>query len=287
MSASIETQNISFSYESATSAVFQDISLSVQPGDVFCLLGPNGIGKSTLLKCLGGILRIREGSILLNGRNLSDYKLPELARKIGYVPQGLLSAFPFRILDILLMGRAPHLGILESPSPKDLDIAYAAMEKVGIVHLADRPCTAVSGGEWQLTLIARALVQEPQILMLDEPTSHLDMGNQMKILQVIHDLAANGMTFLMASHYPDHAFLVANKVALMNKGRILQTGSPNDVITEENLKTTYGIDVRIIPLEDGSIRKACFTGLNIAASRQDKADEKLQSNSPSAGNTER
>ena len=269
MSASIETQNISFSYESTASAVFQDISLSVQPGDVFCLLGPNGIGKSTLLKCLGGILRIREGSILLNGRNLFDYKLPELARKIGYVPQGLLSAFPFRILDILLMGRAPHLGILESPSPKDIDIAYAAMERVGIVHLADRPYTAVSGGEWQLTLIARALVQEPQILMLDEPTSHLDMGNQMKILQVIHDLAANGMTFLMASHYPDHAFLVANKVALMNKGRILQTGSANEVITEENLKTTYGIDVRIVPLEDGSIRKACFTGLKGTSSKQD------------------
>ena len=135
------------------------------------------------------------------------------------MPQGLTSAFPFRIKDIIVMGRAPHLSILASPSRADMEIAYKAMETVGVAHLADRPCNGVSGGEWQLTLIARALVQEPQILLLDEPTSHLDMGNQMKILQVIKDLADNGMTIVMASHFPDHAFLVANVVAILNNGQ--------------------------------------------------------------------
>ena len=118
------------------------------------------------------------------------------------------------------MGRAPHLSMLASPSRKDMEIAYRIMETVGLAHLADRPCNSVSGGEWQLTLIARALVQEPQILLLDEPTSHLDMGNQMKILQVIKRLAENGMTIIMASHFPDHAFLVANRVTILNQGGV-------------------------------------------------------------------
>ncbi len=262
MTARIQAENISFSYSHDLGrAVFRDISLAVQPGDVFCLLGPNGIGKSTLLKCMGNILRVQQGRILLNGRNLFEFKLPDVAKHIGYVPQGLTSAFPFRIKDIIIMGRAPHLSILASPSRADMEIAYQAMETVGVAHLADRPCDSVSGGEWQLTLIARALVQEPQVLLLDEPTSHLDMGNQMRILQVIKDLTSHGMTIVMASHFPDHAFLIANVVAILNNGRIFQVGSPDEVITEQNMKTTYGVDVRVVQLGEGGIRKACFPSL--------------------------
>jgi iron complex transport system ATP-binding protein len=191
MNARIEADNIAFSYDDdIANAVFQNISFTVCSGDVCCLLGPNGTGKSTLLKCMSGILRILHGRIILDDRNISEFKLPDIAKKIGFVPQGLTSAFPFRVKDIVVMGRAPHLSILASPSRKDMEIAYKAMESVGVIHLANRPCNSISGGEWQLTLIARALVQEPQILLLDEPTSHLDMGNQMKILQVIKNLAA-------------------------------------------------------------------------------------------------
>lgn len=262
MTARIQAEHIAFSYsQDISAAVFQNVSFSVQPGDVFCLLGPNGIGKSTLLKCLSGILRIRQGRILLDGKDLSDFKLPEVARRIGYVPQGLTSAFPFRIKDIVIMGRAPHLSVLASPSRADMQFAYKAMQTVGIRHLADRPCNGVSGGEWQLTLIARSLVQEPQILLLDEPTSHLDMGNQMKILQVIKDLADEGMTIMMASHFPDHAFLVSNVVAILREGQIAQIGAPDEVITEENMKAAYGVDVRIVHLEEGSVRKTCFPAL--------------------------
>jgi iron complex transport system ATP-binding protein len=262
MTARIQADDISFSYSrDMTRAIFRNVSLEVQPGEIFCLLGPNGIGKSTLLKCLGNILHIQQGQIRLNGQDLSGLKLTDAAKRIGYVPQGLMSAFPFRIKDIIIMGRAPHLSLLASPSRSDMEIAYKAMETVGVVHLADRPCDSVSGGEWQLTLIARALVQEPQILLLDEPTSHLDMGNQMKILQVIKDLADLGMTIVMASHFPDHAFLVSSVVAILNDGRIAHKGSPDEVITEENMRTTYGVDVRVIQLEEGGARKACLPSL--------------------------
>jgi iron complex transport system ATP-binding protein len=263
MTPRIRAEDIAFSYShEMAGAVFRNVSLAVRTGDVFCLLGPNGIGKSTLLKCLSGILRIQQGRIFLNGRDLSEFKLPDVAKHIGYVPQGLTSAFPFRIKDIIVMGRAPHLSVLASPSRADMEIAHKAMETVGVSHLADRPCNGVSGGEWQLTLIARALVQEPQILLLDEPTSHLDMGNQLKILQVIKDLANDGMTIVMASHFPDHAFLVANIVAILNNGRIAHVGAPDEVITEKNLKATYGVDVRVLQLEEGGLRKACFPVLS-------------------------
>jgi iron complex transport system ATP-binding protein len=263
MTTRIQVENIAFSYShDVATAVFQNVSLTVQSGDVFCLLGPNGIGKSTLLKCMGSILQIQQGRILLNGQNLSAIKLADVAKHIGYVPQGLVSAFPFRIKDIIIMGRAPHLSVLASPSRADMEIAYKAMEMVGVAHLADRPCDSVSGGEWQLTLIARALVQEPQILLMDEPTSHLDMGNQLKILQVIKDLSSDGMTIVMASHFPDHAFLVANVVAIMNNGKIVQIGAPEEVITDQNMKTTYGVDVQIVQLEGGVLRKTCFPSLS-------------------------
>jgi iron complex transport system ATP-binding protein len=262
VTARIKAENIAFSYSTnRTNTIFQNLSFTVQTGDVFCLLGPNGTGKSTLLKCLSGILHILEGKVSLDGRDLSEFRLSETARKIGYVPQGLTSAFPFRVKDIVVMGRAPHLSILASPSHKDMEIAYRAMDSVGVLHLADRPCNSISGGEWQLTLIARALVQEPQILLLDEPTSHLDMGNQMKILQVIKDLAKDGMTIVMASHFPDHAFLVANVVAILNNSRIARIGAPNDVITEESMKLTYGVDVRVVCIGDGVERKVCFPAL--------------------------
>lgn len=254
----IQADDISFTYGQPSGVpVFERISFSVQGADVFCLLGPNGTGKSTLLKCLGGILRVQQGKVLLEGRDVSDLRPQETARKIGYVPQGLTSAFPFRIKDIVVMGRAPHLSVLASPNNNDMELSYHAMEAVGLLPLADRPCNSVSGGEWQLALIARALVQAPQILLLDEPTSHLDMGNQIRILQVISDLAARGMTIIMASHFPDHALMMANTVAILNRGGIACMGSPDAVITEENMKATYGVDVRIVNAGDGRGRKVC------------------------------
>lgn len=259
MAAGVLVEDLAFSYSGrADNMVFRDVNFSVERGEVFCLLGPNGTGKSTLLKCISNVLRPQRGRILLNGKEISSLKANEAAREVGYVPQSQVSTFPFFVKDIVVMGRAPHLSMLSSPSSEDIRIAYGAMEAVGILAIAERPCTMLSGGEWQLTLIARALAQGPRTLVLDEPTSHLDIGNQMRILKVISDLAETGLVIIMATHIPDHAFILARQVAILNRGRIEYQGAPETVITDENMKATYGVVVRVVRVSEGVDRKACF-----------------------------
>jgi ABC-type cobalamin/Fe3+-siderophores transport system ATPase subunit len=262
MAAGVVVENLAFSYSGhVDDEVFRDVTFSVGKGDVFCLLGPNGTGKSTLLKCICNVLRPQKGKILLNGKDISQLKASEAAKEVGYVPQSQVSTFPFLVRDIVVMGRAPHLSLLASPSDEDVDIAHSAMEAVGILGIAERPCTQLSGGEWQLTLIARALAQEPRTLVLDEPTSHLDIGNQMRILKVVKGLAETGLVIIMATHIPDHAFILAKQVAILNHGRIQYMGSPEGVITDENMRATYGVEVRVVHVAEGVDRKACFPAL--------------------------
>ena len=259
MPSLIAVQNLVFSYTGdVVHPVFRDVSFVVAPGDVFCLLGPNGTGKSTLLKCLSNVLRGWQGSIRLADREISRLRPADIAREIGYVPQNQISTFPFLVKDVVVMGRASHLNVFSSPTTLDDAVAYRAMETVGILELADRPCTTLSGGEWQLTLIARALTQEPRILVLDEPTSHLDMGNQMKILRVVKGLADGGLAVIMASHFPDHAFMIATEVAILNRGCIVRKGPPDMIITDQSMRDTYGVDVKVLLVEAGVERRACF-----------------------------
>ncbi|MEZ4598468.1 MAG: ABC transporter ATP-binding protein [Syntrophotaleaceae bacterium] len=258
----ISVDKLAFSYgEDEAGAIFRDVSFTVSSGDVFCLLGPNGTGKSTLLKCVSNILHGWQGSILLDGRDMSRLKPAEVAKTISYVPQTQASPFPFLVHDIVVMGRAPHLNVFSSPTHKDREIALAALETVGIGHLADRPCTMLSGGEWQLTLIARALAQQPRVMILDEPTSHLDMGNQVRILRVVRSLAEQGIGILMASHFPDHAFIAATEAAILDRGRMVHQGRPDEVVTGENLEQAYGIVVKVLHIGEGVDRKACFPTL--------------------------
>jgi iron complex transport system ATP-binding protein len=255
----ISIDHLSYSYTGdASRAVFQDVSFSVGSGSVFCLLGPNGTGKSTLLKCISNVFQGWEGRISLEGDDISRLRLTDVAKKVGYVPQNQSSPFPFLVQDIVVMGRAPHLEIFSSPGKEDFELALRAMERVGILHLASRPCSMLSGGEWQLTLIARALAQEPKLLVLDEPTSHLDLGNQVRILGIVKTLAENGMGIVMASHSPDHAFIAATEVAIMNRGALAWRGAPDEVITDRNLEEAYGVAVRVVRVGEGVNRKACF-----------------------------
>jgi iron complex transport system ATP-binding protein len=213
-----------------------------------------------------------QGSILLAGRQISGMGASDVAKGIGFVPQNHTSAFPFLVRDIVVMGRAPHLNVFSSPSKRDRLIAGNAMETVGILALADRPCTTLSGGEWQLTLIARALAQQPQVMVLDEPTSHLDVGNQMRILRVVKNLAERGLGIIMASHFPDHAFIAATQVAILNRGQIVQKGTPEEVITDQNMKDAYGLDVKVLHVGEGVERKACFPLFEKVASVPDASD---------------
>lgn len=257
MTERIRVDDISFSYGNAGNApVFESLSFTISKGDLICFLGPNGTGKSTLLKCMNGLLKPEKGAVYLYGKNISHLSRAEIAGKTGFVPQSQTSTFPFPVRDVVIMGRTPHLPLFASPGKKDRLIAEGVMEMVGISHLADKPCTMISGGEWQLTLIARALTQEPEILILDEPTSHLDMGNQLRVLKFVQGLTESGLTVIMASHFPDHAFLGSSRVAVLKDGAILAIGKPDEVVTEAILEKTYGVKVRVSYFEEAG-RKVC------------------------------
>jgi iron complex transport system ATP-binding protein len=243
-----------FSYNTKDN-IFEDINFSIEKGDIFCILGANGAGKTTLIKCLNGLMKLSSGNVLLNGKDIYHLNHTEIAKNIGYIPQIHNSTFPYTVRDVVLMGRAPHLDSFSSPAKKDVKIAENSLKTLNIFNMKDKPYTEISGGEQQLVFIARVLTQEPDILILDEPTSHLDFGNQIRTLDIIEKLASNGLSVVMSSHFPDHAFISANKVAIMNEKNFIDIGRPEDVITEENMEKTYGINVKIMDIDDK--RRVC------------------------------
>lgn len=252
----------SFSYN--RHKVFDNISFEVARGDFLSILGANGCGKTTLLSCLNGLLRLQEGEIWLKGENLADLDVTSRARHISFVFQEHNAPFPFTVTEVVGMGRAPFLGFFSAPSAADHEIVAETLDKVGIAHLRHKSYTQISGGERQLVLIARALTQQPEIILLDEPTSHLDFKNQAIVLKLLDKLSADGMTVIMTTHLPNHAMMFSNKVALMVDGRIRGFGDPAQVLTEASLRNTYGIDVKIFSATcetDGRTIKYCVPGI--------------------------
>jgi len=248
MAARVRLLAASFSYGSR--AIFEGLDLELGEGEILSLLGPNGCGKTTLLRCVAGLLPLRAGQVLLDDQDLTALDETHRAQIMGFVFQEHTVLFPYTVLEVVRMGRAPHLGLFAVPSARDTEIALQAIETVGLRALAHERYTQISGGERQLALVARALAQEPQVLLLDEPTSHLDFGNQMLVLETIRQLAGErGLAVLMATHAPDHALFVADRVALMKGGGFLAVGVPGEVMTEENLRTIYRIDVRVVTVD--------------------------------------
>lgn len=239
--------------------VVENISLSVENGEILCLLGPNGVGKTTLFKSILGFQELLGGEILINGENMKHWPRKKLARAIGYVPQAHVPPFPFSVLDVVVMGRTAHLGAFASPADYDIEIAEDSLEVLGIDFLRERIYTEISGGERQMVIIARALAQQPKILVMDEPTSNLDFGNQVRVLEQIKKLAQKGLAVIMTSHFPDHAFLCSTKVVLMQKNNVFTIGSADEVVTEENLRSAYGVEVKITSSQgvQGEIIKSC------------------------------
>lgn len=244
-----------FHYDLEKTHGFRDISFTIEQAGILTILGPNACGKTTLLKCLDRLLKLEHGSISIDDKNLRNMSRVEIAKAIGYVPQFHQPNFAFSVMDVVLVGRAPHIGLLDSPNKEDIKIAKEALETMGISYLADVPYTQVSGGERQLVLLARILTQQPSLLLLDEPTSHLDFGNQIRLLNTLQKLANTGLPIIMTSHFPDHAFL-SNRVALMKSGEIIDIGTPDEIITEQNLEKVYGIKVKVIYAESIN-RKIC------------------------------
>ena len=254
----LEVRDLSFSYRGSGRQIFRDVNLSLAAGEVLTILGPNGAGKSTLLNCLANLLTPNSGKIFLDGCPLSRMRLRDVARIIGFVPQNHNAMYAYTVRDFVVMGRAPHLGMFRRPSAADYALADSVMGELNILHYADRPYTRISGGERQQALIARALVQEPKILMFDEPTNHLDFGNQLRTVNKIGELTKKGYAVVMTTHMPDHAMCFGGLTAILNRRGEFLCGSADEVITEENLRDIYQTDIRIVYVPEAGYRICVF-----------------------------
>lgn len=254
----LEARHLDFGY--GARRVGSDVSLALDAGEVLCLLGPNGSGKTTLFKTMLGLLPAQGGEVWIDGVDLRARERDEIARLVSYVPQAHAAFFPFTVAEVVLMGRTAHLGLFSSPSRRDRDAADAAIARLRIEHVAGAVYTRISGGERQLALIARALAQEARVAVMDEPTANLDFGNQVRVLQHIQSLARSGIGVLLSTHDPDHAFICADRVAMLHEGKLARIGRPEETITAASLRELYGVSVEIARIETGSgaRRTACI-----------------------------
>jgi iron complex transport system ATP-binding protein len=233
----IEGRDLTIGYPDRTVGSGLDVALST--GEVLALLGPNGGGKTTLLKTLLGLLKPKAGEVRLGGKPLDNYSIRERARVVAYVPQVHISTFAFTVETVVLMGRTAHGSLFSRPSGRDRAVAQAALERFGIAALASRPYTMISGGERQLVLLARALAQEPQFIVLDEPTASLDFGNQGKVMREIRALAKSGHGVLFTTHDPNHALRAADRAYLLREGTRIADGPVATVLSREQLEALY------------------------------------------------
>jgi iron complex transport system ATP-binding protein len=228
------------------------VSLELRSGEVLGLAGANGAGKTTLLRAASGVLRPDSGRVLLAGRTLVSYGRRELARQIAVVPQDTPFAFPFLAGETVLMGRSPHLPRLGFEGPRDLAIARSSLAQVGIEALADRSILELSGGERQLVLLARALAQQPRVLLLDEPTAHLDLRHRLQVLELVRELATEGRSALVVSHDLSLVARSCDRLALLAAGRVLAVGPPAEVLSRETVLEAFGIDADVVAGPDGT-----------------------------------
>lgn len=249
---SIEVQNLSFSY--GDRPVLHDISFRVEKGEFLSILGPNGVGKSTLFRCVLGLLSGYTGQVLVDGADSRSFTVREAARHIAYIPQSSHPIFNYSVFDIVLMGRTSGLSTFRSPKKQDTELCRWALEKVGIPHLSDRCFHRLSGGEQQLVLIARALVQKAPILMLDEPTASLDFGNQLLVLEQCRNLAREGYTVIQTTHNPEQSYQYSDRILTLQHGRVLAEGTPKEVLTEKTIRALYSVEVDVVSLRDDRAR---------------------------------
>ena len=263
--AILSIEALKFAYNPEQRNVLESVTFDIQPQTVTAILGPNGAGKTTLIRLLLGLQKPLSGKITLEDMPLEGYTRRELSQWIGLVPQSEYVPFEYSVLEYVLLGRAPYLGPLDLPTASDVDIARKAIAEVGISELESRPIPALSGGELQLVLIARALAQQPRILLLDEPTSHLDLSNRNVTLRILNRLRKNGSTILFTTHDPEAASLIADNLVLMRSGQVLYTGSMDETFTGPKLSQTYGTQIDVVH----------YNGLKIVHSL-----EKLHDDSP-------
>jgi iron complex transport system ATP-binding protein len=244
-----DLQNVHVAYHGREA--LRGLSLTIAEGGVTALLGPNGSGKTTLLKVLLGLLKPRSGTVRFRGSDLGRLSRRELARQVAYLPQNHRPVFPYTVEEVAMLGHLPRRGLLTPFTHEDRRRSLACLDALGIAALAGRPYTEISGGERQLTLLARAMVQGAAVHVLDEPESALDFGNQQRLLSRIAELAGQGRTCIFSTHLPDHALAVADRVVLLTGGTVLAAGPTHEVVTAEHLAAMYAVRVRLAHVAEG------------------------------------
>lgn len=264
MDVMLDVKNLSFSYKHSRQ-ILKDVSFCLEDGEVLCLLGSNGTGKTTLLRCILSLQKAKGGEILLKGRKLDSYSPAERARIMAYVPQAAEMAFPFTAMEVTLMGRTSYASLGRRLKAKDVEAAAASMERLGILHMEKMVFNEMSGGERQMVLLARALAQQASLLIMDEPTANLDYANQIRMLKMTKELSREGYSIIMTTHDPDHAFLVCSRALMLKGGKIVSAGIPDDVVTTDNLTNLYNTRVCVTTAETDhaseKISKVCIPSM--------------------------
>lgn len=249
---SIHIDHLDFSYSKRR--ILHDVCIDIPDATLVNVLGPNGVGKSTLFRCILGLNSTYSGTVSVNGKNLRHLSIKERAREISYIPQSHAPVYDYEVLDVVLMSTGTDLGMLRTPGPRHRRRAYEALERIGIAHLAERNYTQISGGEQQLVLVARALAQGAKTIIMDEPTSALDYGNTVRVLSCVKQLAREGLSIVQSTHQPDQAFLYSDKTLVLHQGHVHAFGSPKDVITNELVSTIYNVNVEVNSLYGDKVR---------------------------------
>jgi iron complex transport system ATP-binding protein len=244
--AMLQAERVSFAYRADAPLVVDEVSLVITPGDLTGILGPNGSGKTTLLKMLSGTLAPSSGTITFDRRPLTEWKRRDLARRIALVPQETHAPFDFTVLDIVLMGRFPHLGTFALEGPADLSIAKQALASTGTSAFEHRPFATLSGGEKQRVVIASALAQSPELLLLDEPTASLDLGHQLDVELLLAGLNRDrGVTMVLSTHDLNLAAALCRQLILLRDGRVIAQGPTDEVLTPETVRALYGVEADV------------------------------------------
>ena len=269
-----EVVHASFGYKKEPD-ILKDIHFQIGKGEILSILGSNGVGKTTLLKCTLGFLPWRSGETRIDGKKWSEWKNQDIWKRIGYVPQAKRAAFSYTTEEMVLLGRNAHLGILSQPSKKDEEHAKECLEMVGMSRLIGKLCNEISGGELQMVLIARALATDPELLILDEPESNLDFKNQLIVIHTIRDLCKErGISSIVNTHYPEHALAISHKALILNRDGTNAFGPASDIINEERLGKAFDVDVRIRSFHVAEQKHTCVLPIDILRSDRKASGER-------------
>lgn len=248
----LKVNHLNFSF--GTRLILNDVSFQVNRGEFLSILGPNGVGKSTLFRCILNLLSPHTGSIHISGYDVSKLSTQRLARLVAYIPQSHNPAFNFSVFDMVLMGTSAQVGILSTPSQMQKDLAYQALERLNIEHIAEHPYGFCSGGEKQLCLLARAIAQQAKLLIMDEPSASLDFGNRIRVMQTVRNLVSDGYAVVQTTHDPEQAYLYSDKILALHDGQVLAWGDPKEVMNASLMSKLYGISVEVHSIHDDKMR---------------------------------